>query len=157
MSRLLVLLLAVGLSSAFQRYQSEIPNGDKVPDPSSSSTWMGVGHNRASGGGPRNKFGMDFAANNHVWDATLCNKDSDSDGKTNGMELGDPSCVWTKGDTPASSTGISHPGICEPIDSSACTEINSSIDIDSGAPLSSPGVGILMTGVLSALWSLILL
>lgn len=35
--------------------------------------------------------------------------DSDGDGKTNGEELGDPTCVWTAGATPTdSATG--HPG-----------------------------------------------
>ena len=42
------------------------------------------------------------------WSA-ICNLDSDGDGKTNGEELGDPNCVWTKGETP-NGPATSHPG-----------------------------------------------
>jgi hypothetical protein len=38
---------------------------------------------------PLNKFGADFRANGDEWNAALAEKDSDSDGFTNGMELGD--------------------------------------------------------------------
>ena len=44
------------------------------------------------------------------WDECLCRADSDGDGKTNGEELGDPDCVWTMGDEPEMTQGISHPG-----------------------------------------------
>ena len=44
------------------------------------------------------------------WTKELCEEDSDGDGLTNGQELGDPDCVLMAGDTPARSTGISHPG-----------------------------------------------
>ena len=37
--------------------------------------------------------------------------DSDGDGRTNGQELGDPSCVWTEGAF-VEKTGLSHPGKC---------------------------------------------
>ncbi|MBD3178597.1 MAG: hypothetical protein GF417_02810 [Candidatus Latescibacteria bacterium] len=37
-----------------------------------------------------NPFGSDFLANGSRWDATLADKDSDSDGYRNGDELGDP-------------------------------------------------------------------
>ena len=43
------------------------------------------------------------------WDATLCQMDSDGDGKTNGEELGDPNCTWTPGAQPSMTTGITHP------------------------------------------------
>lgn len=45
-----------------------------------------------------------------VWNRTLCEKDSDGDGLTNGQELGDPDCIWTQGSTPTASTNLSHPG-----------------------------------------------
>ena len=32
------------------------------------------------------------------WDQTLCEKDSDGDGKSNGQELGDPECQWSAED-----------------------------------------------------------
>ena len=28
--------------------------------------WIGVGHRKPAGGGPRNPFGLDFANNDHV-------------------------------------------------------------------------------------------
>ena len=45
------------------------------------------------------------------WNAALCRKDSDGDGLTNGQELGDPDCVWTKGQLPQRITDITHPGM----------------------------------------------
>ena len=36
----------------------------------------------------------DFKANHFTWDDQLCLLDSDGDGETNGMELGDPCCGW---------------------------------------------------------------
>ena len=42
---------------------------------------------------------------------TLCLLDSDGDGFTNGEELGDPDCVWVKGERPKG-PAISHPGRC---------------------------------------------
>ena len=37
--------------------------------------------------------------------------DSDGDGKTNGQELGDPTCAWTPAGAPPSRTeNITHPG-----------------------------------------------
>ena len=48
-----------------------------------------------------------------VWSNSLCNMDSDQDGRTNGEELGDPSCIWTPGDIPSATTGLSHPGILD--------------------------------------------
>ena len=32
-----------------------------------------------------------------TWTVSLCNADSDGDGVANGVELGDPDCVWTQG------------------------------------------------------------
>lgn len=62
--------------------------------------------------------------------ANLFALDSDLDGQTNGMELGDPCGVWTKGDTPWS-TEISDPSDGESLlagpDSPECPE-------DSGTP-----------------------
>ena len=47
------------------------------------------------------------------WNAALCRKDSDGDGLTNGQELGDPDCVWTKGQAPQRTTSITHPGMAK--------------------------------------------
>jgi hypothetical protein len=42
-----------------------------------------------AGNAPLNDFGADFHANGDKWDATLAEKDSDNDGFSNGLELGD--------------------------------------------------------------------
>ena len=54
------------------------------------------------------------------WDKCLCEYDSDGDGLTNGEELGDPDCVWEPGKVPTRNSGLSHPGICEPLDDPNC-------------------------------------
>ena len=46
-----------------------------------------------------------------VWNVTVCEMDSDLDGKTNGEELGDPNCVFQKGGIPQRNTSLSHPGL----------------------------------------------
>ncbi|RHY22798.1 hypothetical protein DYB32_009390 [Aphanomyces invadans] len=38
-------------------------------------------------------------------------RDSDGDGLTNGQELGDPCCIWTKGAIPNQTVGLSDPGL----------------------------------------------
>lgn len=40
----------------------------------------------------------------------MCTADSDGDGRTNGEELGDPSCVWSVGQEPSRTVNITHPG-----------------------------------------------
>ncbi|PAA77227.1 hypothetical protein BOX15_Mlig028174g1 [Macrostomum lignano] len=98
----------------YSSFKSRIPNGDRVPNPCQVGTiWAGVGHESAVGADTRNKFGLDFKAAGLQWTVDLCRKDSDGDGLTNGQELGDPDCVWKVGATPARTTGLSHPGICE--------------------------------------------
>merc|ERR1712190_108487 len=44
------------------------------------------------------------------WTRFLCEQDSDGDGQSNGLELGDPHCMWRPGDEASRSTDISHPG-----------------------------------------------
>nr|KAG5701886.1 hypothetical protein BaRGS_014951 [Batillaria attramentaria] len=66
-----------------------------------------------------------------IWTRALCEADSDGDGLTNGQELGDPDCVWKAGDIPASSSNISHPGICDPWTSPTCMSKNSWVDCES--------------------------
>ena len=33
---------------------------------------------------------------------------------------GDPGCIWSEGKTPTKTSNLSHPGICEPVDSQKC-------------------------------------
>ena len=57
--------------------------------------------------------------------------DSDGDGMTNGAELGDPDCTWTPGTAPKFSAGLSHPGVCEPLDDPKCGGQNDFVDCSS--------------------------
>ncbi|KAJ8303279.1 hypothetical protein KUTeg_019675 [Tegillarca granosa] len=103
-------------------FRDKLPNGYAVPNPCPSSlVWNAVGHynpNRFTA--ILNPFDADFGIANLTWTRELCMKDSDKDGKTNGEELGDPHCVWTEGKQPHGGA-LSHPGICEPVDSRNCS------------------------------------
>ena len=80
-----------------------------------------MGHVDRNGGGARNQFGINFAAADHTWSKTLCTSDSDGDGVTDGVELGDPCCKWTVGATPQVTTDISHPGLATSKTSRSCS------------------------------------
>ena len=87
----LLLLLLTGIpANGRLTYQQKIPNGDKVPHPCKKNTiWNGVGHLNQIGGGKRNPFGVAFSDAGFKWTRSLCQADSDKDGKTNGEELGE--------------------------------------------------------------------
>ena len=71
-----------------------------------------LGHtDEKNGGGPNNAFGTAFGATGvpPTWTLEFCNADTDGDGQTNGLEMGDPCCEWTKGGTPFVATQISNP------------------------------------------------
>lgn len=64
-----------------------------------------------------------FFSNGQNWTA-ICDLDADNDGKTNGVELGDPECVWERGTIPAGpATG--HPGlsVCLSVRLSVCLSV----------------------------------
>jgi len=107
--RLLLVLGTVSDVHGYVSFQSAIPNGGSVRR--NGQPWPGVGHVEASGGpSPKNLFGDDFIDAGHAWTVALCRLDSDGDGQTNGMELGDPECTWVRGGAPNRTTHISHPG-----------------------------------------------
>lgn len=109
----------------FKFFQERIPNGKLVPDPCmNGNLWPGVSHKGRDGGGPLNPFGEDFKNNDFLWDQCMCERDSDGDGKSNGEELGDPYCTWIMGESPSRTTGLSHPGVCDPYDSQDCQQRN---------------------------------
>lgn len=108
-------------TNAYLRYQSFVPNGDRVPHPCDpEQSWTGLGHENKHGGGRRNVFGKQFADNNYRWTREFCEQDSDGDGLTNGQELGDPWCNWERNRIPDVTSGLSHPGICEPLNDVKC-------------------------------------
>lgn len=111
--KLTLLLLCVAGSTARPQYADLIPNGKSVPHPGpQGGIWAGVGHENAAGGGPLNPFGEAFMANGFEWTTALCEADSDGDGRSNGVELGDPNCEWEVGVEPAEPS-LSHPGIAD--------------------------------------------
>ena len=83
---------AVGRS----QYQVKVPNG--------AVNGFSTGH---AGETP---FRFAFLAAGYVWTTALCNADTDGDGQSNGLELGDPCCVWVEGAAPAYTSDISIPG-----------------------------------------------
>eukprot|EP00759_Apiculatamorpha_spiralis_P048421 PhF_6_TR43632/c2_g1_i1/m.67037 len=90
---------------SLEQYQQYIPNGANVPG------WPAVGHVSASATSTgRNRFGQDFQSAGFTWSVSLCQKDSDGDGFSNGAELGDPSCTWKIGNANPTGRTITHPG-----------------------------------------------
>jgi predicted ferric reductase len=101
----LVLLIALHNSNVYgkQSFQAKIPNGGRVPG------HPALGHKSATSGNSLNNFGRDYERYDGRWTTAFCNADSDGDGQSNGLELGDPNCVWTRGATPQRLTLISDP------------------------------------------------
>ncbi|KAH9508903.1 hypothetical protein Btru_050423 [Bulinus truncatus] len=111
---------------SYPSFQDQLPNGNNVLHPCIPNyRWPGVGHENRNGGGSRNVFGQDFKNEGYQWTRSLCLKDSDGDGRTNGEELGDPNCVWSSGKIPARTVNVTHPGICEPLSDARCVGKNS--------------------------------
>ncbi len=56
-----------------------------------------LGHINPAGGGKENAFGYEFKSvmgkGTRPWSVAICCADTDGDGFTNGMELGDPCCT----------------------------------------------------------------
>jgi MYXO-CTERM domain-containing protein len=120
LSAVLSALLAAVPAAARIGFQNNIPNG---------AGFSCLACHNSAGGGERdgwNAFGdtmflenggdaddadtinadaEDFA----FWSDAICETDSDGDGATNGLELGDPDCVWRVGDEPATVDGITDP------------------------------------------------
>jgi len=117
-ARLLLCASLAGEALGFLSYQASIPNGARVVR--AGQAWPGVGHALAAGGpSAKNPFGAAFASAGRSWTQALCRADSDGDGQSNGVELGDPDCTWTRGATPSRTTDISHPGYADSTTSSA--------------------------------------
>ena len=89
---LMLSLMVIDSAEAYENRVSEVP----------SNPWnCQLCHVSQYGAGARTVFGEDVkdSANGFPisWE-TLCELDSDDDGVTNGVELGDPSCTWRDGD-----------------------------------------------------------
>eukprot|EP01119_Soliformovum_irregulare_P006481 TRINITY_DN1852_c0_g1_i1.p1 TRINITY_DN1852_c0_g1~~TRINITY_DN1852_c0_g1_i1.p1 ORF type:complete len:366 (-),score=82.02 TRINITY_DN1852_c0_g1_i1:78-1175(-) len=117
--------------NALPAYATYFPNSLNVPCPTDSvgcngTTCIGVGHGNTttsycgvvSGAFSSSTYqqldywGSTFASAqgaNFDW-SVACKEDYDQDGQYNGLELGDPCCVWSSGGNPRFTTLISHPG-----------------------------------------------
>ena len=91
-----MLLTAFVYLIAYPQYRSLVPNG--------YANGQATGH---AGGSP---FRWAFKDAGYAWTEALCNEDTDGDGQSNGVELGDPCCAWVPGATPAFTSDISIPG-----------------------------------------------
>mmetsp|Transcript_5782 Transcript_5782/g.19262 ORF Transcript_5782/g.19262 Transcript_5782/m.19262 type:complete len:377 (+) Transcript_5782:89-1219(+) len=115
-ARLLALLLP--LARAEEIYLARIPNGKPLADAVHAELGYSrdsVGHAKSGRGGVgnQNKFAEDFAREvyaDRTWTRWLCERDSDGDNRTNGLELGDPCCVWKQGDPDPEVDDLSLPG-----------------------------------------------
>lgn len=100
----IVLVAALGLpstASAFSSYTSKVPNGAQIS--------CGLCH-PGSNTQQLNTFALDFNAASSQWGPAFAALDSDGDGFTNGVELGDPAGIWALGQIPSSTTGITNAG-----------------------------------------------
>ena len=101
----LILCLVSGPAVAKTFFRSYVPNGNELGctichDSTDPVSW--------------NAFGLDvestLTSSKPDWSA-VCALDSDGDGWTNGEELGDPDCLWAKGDaSPGELALLSNPG-----------------------------------------------
>eukprot|EP00759_Apiculatamorpha_spiralis_P024267 PhF_6_TR27863/c0_g2_i1/m.40739 len=124
----MLLLLSVEASPQFQKL---IPNGGNVPG------WPAVGHLVANpGSSTRNQFGKDFDRQGLTWTVTLCNMDSDGDGFTNGVELGDGKCTWKSGD-PDPPGPVYHPGFATDSPTVNQNTTTTSAPLTNGPPVTS--------------------
>ena len=109
---LLGFLALVRICDAHKSYLQALPNGELMEK---YVHLHAIGHKSLEGKGQINWFGFDFAGHGYRWTNALCNLDSDSDGQSNGLELGDPGCSWTADGSSApdsyfSQYNLSHPG-----------------------------------------------
>ena len=84
-------------------YMSKIPNGNVNGQATGHAPWCSDIPSCTA-------FRWKFRDAGYQWSLDLCRADTDNDGQTNGLELGDPCCVWRTGDQPQFSTDISIPG-----------------------------------------------
>ena len=117
MRRNMTFVLACSLAFlGLTREASAVPgNVESIPNGQENSC---LNCHNTLAGGSNNLAAMGEAYQNAAgsWSA-LANLDSDSDGQTNGQELGDPCGVWQSGLTPTRTASISNPS--DPNDTSA--------------------------------------
>jgi len=100
MFRFLSTLFVIASAHAYRQDLAKLPNGN--------SYGLTLGH---PGGNTKvpTKLASSFYAAGQTWNKAFCMADADGDGQTNGLEMGDPCCRWSIGQTPQFTTGLSDP------------------------------------------------
>jgi hypothetical protein len=103
MLRIFNLFTVFTIVYGYSLYKNDFPNGDIV-----IPSTIELGHpNRIQKS--YTSFAKLYVNQGYRWTKTLCYSDSDRDGQTNGIEMGDPCCVWTLGSIPTFTIGLSDP------------------------------------------------
>lgn len=104
-----ILLSLFVVTSAYQQDLAKLPNG--------KSYGLTLGH---PGGATKRvtSIASTFYKAGQQWSKAFCMADADGDGQSNGLEMGDPCCKWTVGQTPQFTAGLSDPN------SAASTTLN---------------------------------
>ena len=125
------LLLLPLVVNAHSSYQAKSPNGNKSPGNSKGTTW---GHSDGSGS---SRIGTTVVGTG-TYSTAICLADADTDGYSNGEELGDACCYWTSGDVDATrgalssggtDTRISNPRLADSTPTWSTAPINTGADI----------------------------
>lgn len=90
-------------SNAYPQYNGNVPNGNMIP-PSAITLGHPNGNTRLY-----TSFANAYVVNGRKWSKGLCAADSDGDGQSNGLEMGDPCCLWVVGSSPQFTTDLSDP------------------------------------------------
>lgn len=110
-------------AEARRSYLSDVPNGRAADC---------IACHVDGDSGPLNAFGDHYAAADGWW-AGIYDLDSDGDGETNGLELGDACGLWVPGAVPPRSSGLSNPGLLASVSSQVMPDCGEVVP-DAGAP-----------------------
>ena len=102
-------LLAARSTNALSQYKHGVPNGNRIADKYFGHTASYLNGENPDFGGDNfghNGYGRDYCAYDYEWNLRLCAADSDNDGQTNGLEMGDPCCGFSDFGSEFSTTGF---------------------------------------------------